>query len=201
MDRRQQKTRTAIFRAFTDLLTRKSYARITVSEIIAAADVGRSTFYSHFETKDALLEELCRDLFGHIIRSEGQICTEAAEYTPEPPDYEPVTDDYRGLIAHLLYHITNRREAFLSLLRSDSQLFFLHYLQEHLSPRLVETWLSEGRRAPDVPPDYLRHHFAAALVATIQWWIGGGMEQTPEVVADYFAAVMNPLLQYTRTEE
>lgn len=48
--------------------------------------------------------------------------------------------------------------------------------------------LAERRAAgADVPPDYLRHHFAAALVATIQWWIGGGVEQTPEVVADYFA--------------
>ena len=34
MDRRQQKTRTAIFRAFTTLLDRRSYGSITVQDII-----------------------------------------------------------------------------------------------------------------------------------------------------------------------
>ena len=66
MDRRQKKTRTSIFNAFIMLLSQQNYNRITVQEIIDKANVGRSTFYAHFETKDDLLKALCEELFGHI---------------------------------------------------------------------------------------------------------------------------------------
>ena len=52
MDRRVKKSRAAIHQAFISLLNQKSYESITVQEIIDLADVGRSTFYSHFETKE-----------------------------------------------------------------------------------------------------------------------------------------------------
>ena len=56
MDRRVKKSRAAIYQAFLTLLNQKSYESLTVQEIIDLADVGRSTFYAHFETKEALLE-------------------------------------------------------------------------------------------------------------------------------------------------
>lgn len=44
MDRRQQKTRAAIFEAFTELLAVKSYNKITVQEIIEKPISGAALF-------------------------------------------------------------------------------------------------------------------------------------------------------------
>ena len=67
MDRRQRKSRKAIFDAFTTLLRTKRYEQITVQDIIDAADISRSTFYAHFESKDRLLKAMCSDIFDHIF--------------------------------------------------------------------------------------------------------------------------------------
>jgi AcrR family transcriptional regulator len=51
-------TRSNIVRAAARLWASKGYDATTVDEICAAAGIGRSTYYHHFESKDQLLGEL-----------------------------------------------------------------------------------------------------------------------------------------------
>jgi AcrR family transcriptional regulator len=55
MDRRTRKTQSAIYSAFVSLIVERGYDAISVQQIIDEADVGRTTFYSHFRSKDDLL--------------------------------------------------------------------------------------------------------------------------------------------------
>jgi len=54
-DRRVLRTREQLDAAFVDLLHRRSYANIRVSDIARKAGVGRATFYAHYASKDDLL--------------------------------------------------------------------------------------------------------------------------------------------------
>ena len=53
-DRRVQRTRQLIRAAFRALLKEKGYEALTVQDIIDRANIGRATFYAHFENKDEL---------------------------------------------------------------------------------------------------------------------------------------------------
>jgi AcrR family transcriptional regulator len=55
MDRRRRKTREAILQAFVRLFFERGYDAVTMEAVAAAADVGRSTLYTHFRRKEELL--------------------------------------------------------------------------------------------------------------------------------------------------
>jgi AcrR family transcriptional regulator len=81
-DRRIQKTKRILSEAMLGLILEKGYEAITVQEIIDKANVGRSTFYSHYENKEQLLlagpENLGVKLFagiepGHAVSKGGKL--------------------------------------------------------------------------------------------------------------------------------
>ena len=55
MDRRVRKTQAALYSAFVSLIVERGFDAISVQDIIDAADVGRTTFYAHFKSKNELL--------------------------------------------------------------------------------------------------------------------------------------------------
>jgi AcrR family transcriptional regulator len=54
-DKRIERTRQALRNAFFELVLSQPYSRIKIADIIAKAEVGRSTFYEHYKNKDDLL--------------------------------------------------------------------------------------------------------------------------------------------------
>jgi len=50
-DRRVRRTREALHKALMSLALEKEYDAITVQEVLDRADIGRSTFYMHFQSK------------------------------------------------------------------------------------------------------------------------------------------------------
>lgn len=186
MDRRQKRTRDAIFKAFSGLLAQKSYDKITVQEIIDAANVGRTTFYAHFEAKDCLLKELCAELFDHIMRSAAD-CTHthgpyAGGGAPEP------------VFCHLLQHLQENDKNILGLLSCENSELFLRYFKDSLNQLLssqIVDWVKHGPR--QIPQDFLSNHISSAFVDMVQWWLRGGRKQPPEQLAEYFEAVIKPI--------
>jgi AcrR family transcriptional regulator len=65
-DRRVRRTRDAVRRALMALMLEKGYEAVTVADIIERADIGRSTFYTHFADKQHVLYAGLDELAGFL---------------------------------------------------------------------------------------------------------------------------------------
>jgi len=187
MDRRQKKTRTAIFDAFASLLAEKQYHQISVQEIIDRADIGRSTFYAHFETKDYLLKDLCEELFGHIV--------DTAMGLPKGDYHCSFNGESESVFLHLLRHLQENDSNILGLLSSQNNEIFLRYFKSNLKELIKKQYIDKRSfKATELPQDYLVNHISATFVETVEWWISYGMNESPELINEYFLAVTEPIL-------
>ena len=179
MDRRQRKTRNAIHAAFTALLSEKSYSEISVQDIIEGANVGRTTFYAHFETKDYLLRDLCTNLFTHIIGAGGDVSCS-------------LSDD--SVFLHLLRHLQKNDGGILDLLSSQNNEIFLRYFKGELKKLILSNQAGISSKNTALPEDYLVNHIASSFVETVYWWTSRGMRESAETINGYFLASISHLL-------
>jgi AcrR family transcriptional regulator len=81
---RRPKTYEAVLSATTKLLEHTSLSEMTVAQILAAADVGRTSFYEHFSSKEDVLVKLLGAIAAEVseglepIRSRGERPVEEA---------------------------------------------------------------------------------------------------------------------------
>ncbi len=179
MDRRQRKTREAIFNAFIELLSKKDYSRITVGEIIEKADVGRATFYAHFETKDYLLKELCHELFCHLFDEMGENNANHRHiFSCDAPN---------SVFLHLTQHLQKNDNNILKLLSSRNNDLFLQYFKENLKILVTDRLcLFDSEKSNSLPESYRVELISCAFVETVRWWTQNGMKQSPEAITEYF---------------
>ena len=174
MDRRKKKTRQAVYDAFTHLLETKSYSAITVQEIIDEADIGRSTFYSHFETKDDLLKALCTEIFDHVF---------SENLTREKThDFSTSERDLQGEITHILYHLKDNHRYIGRILSSESGEMFMRYFKEYLE-QVFEGELEKIKT--DIPKGYMLNHMVCDFAETVRWWMKND-SYSPEEISRFF---------------
>lgn len=161
VDRRVERTRHALFQAFEHLLlvARRRRRDITAAAIAAHANVGRSTFYEHFASADALLLE--------AIRTPLTALADAAAGQGDP---ERVT----RVMSHFWENRANARE----ILSGQLELRLARLLGEMIAERLATAGFE-----PALPLPIAVTQLAAAALAPLRSWLTAEAPCSPEALA------------------
>ncbi len=179
MDRRQKKTQKAIFLAFTQLLEEKRYVVLTASDIIERADIGRSTFYMHFATKEHVLRALCQHIAEHIFwatATESKASSAAAK-----------VEDMHTRIVYIFRRAQEKSAEIHGIVSSEGEEVFTSSFKEYLYALFAECKVSMPK---NVPSDYGKQHFAQSFCSALKWWITTSPQYSAEEMAGFFMSVM-----------
>jgi AcrR family transcriptional regulator len=181
-DRRINRTRETLFQALSELMLEKRYDNITVQDIIDRANVGRSTFYAHFQDK----EDLATNNFVHILDS----LTGAMEVDNlNPHNFLPGRD--------LFEHIREHYSVFKTLTSGHGLELFFEKGQDYWSKRVAErlqAMLPVGQETR-VPIPILAQYIAGTFVTLLKWWVDNKMPYTSDRMAEIVEQLVTPSVQ------
>lgn len=162
MDRRAAKTRNALVDAMVALVKLRGFDALKLSEILAEAGVGRSTFYGHYEGKDAFLVSSFVDMIARTDQGEVQhFGMDAVGLLPTAP---------------LLHHVAEYREFAVSLAQSAAFDATMAAGEEKLRAVALHRL---ARKYPAMSPEERSRaavFAASAFIGLVRWWIRRGVD-------------------------
>ncbi|PAB59038.1 hypothetical protein CCE28_12710 [Anaeromicrobium sediminis] len=183
LDRRSQRTRKLIFEAFNELLAKNQYSKITVQSIIHRANIGRTTFYSHFQTKDELLYESCKMIFEHVFAE--KVLVEATH------DFSQ-SSDFKDYITHILYHLKDNKKIIKSMLKFEDSGVFMNSFKEYIHKYFSNVIQPVNTNNIDI--DFINNHIVSSFIQAIRWWFHHNLKESPEKVANSYIYMINHLI-------
>jgi AcrR family transcriptional regulator len=168
MDRRVARTRALLQDALVALIPELGYAAITVENICEKANVGRSTFYTHYVGKDdlrsATIDAHLRSLTHRRVSAEPE--TSGRLFAFSLP---------------MLEHAHAFRALHHALLSSSGET--IHDEMRERVRRAVRSELVEKRAgATDVPVEFAVQYISGAFLALLAWWIAADITLSPAQV-------------------
>lgn len=159
LDRRIRRTRQLLRDALFQLIIERGYENIAILDITEQANLGRTTFYLHYQDKDGLLKASLRGLLQEL---QGQV-------EPIPGENCP----YYVRCIRIFEHVDQRRPLYQALLKETGPVNIGNMLRDYFA-ELFGRYLFEERNnlcTPVERTDLIAAHAAGSLFGLISWWL------------------------------
>ena len=175
-DRRARRTRLALQNALHSLLTEDGWDGINVQKLCERADVGRSTFYLHFQNKEELLASGLTDL-RNSLRERASAGA-------------PGTLPFARLLIELIHEQHKLFRAVIGgrsghIVRTRFRELVAQLIEEDISYVAAAGWRRDGGV----------RYIAGALVELLAWWIEAGERQAPDEIERHFRQLTAPVIE------
>lgn len=186
-DRRVQRTQQLLEAALLSLIKEKDFDSVSVQEIIDRANVGRATFYAHYDSK----EDLLASGFQGLQESLKERQREALSRT------RTVDERLFAFSYHLLAHANEHREIFPAMVSQRGGAMIQHLLRQILVNVVREDVKAMGARpgGAKVPEEVTVQFIAGGLFGLLVWWMGTKMRLSVEEVNSLFRRLAVPAVK------
>jgi AcrR family transcriptional regulator len=178
-DRRSRRSQQALIEALIDLMASKPYDSISIKEIVDRANVGRSTFYAHYQTKDDLVKSGFERLLDETVKN-----------IVLDKNNQDLNVDVTGVFQHAAGHYPIYKTLMWGtgyrILTIDEHNVF----SEKLTQRLTLLFMDASKI--DVPMDVLGVFFSGNLLILLRWWLDNKMPYPPEKMNELFQKLVMP---------
>lgn len=185
-DRRVQKTRQVLYEAFDALIVEKNFDAIAVRELLERANVGRSTFYTHYSGKEQLLDGRIHDVIGP---PDSASPADAAEW------HERILSFSLPILNHIDRH---RRTVKRAMDRRGKAVLHGHLrraVAEAIEEALPLDRQGRSELSNGMPRELLVQYLSSTFVLVLTWWLERGSDLTPSDVDGLLRALALPALR------
>ncbi len=184
LDRRVERTRKLLHETLMSLIQEKGYEKITVQDILDRANLGRSTFYSHYRHKD----ELFLSGFDHLrtMLEEQHQSLMAVKSSGKSTDF--------NLSLELFRHAHENHGHYKAMIGKQSGQMIMRQAHKYLTD-LVKAHLSgvmKNRKSTPVPTDLAAHWIVSSFLSLATWWLDRNMPYSAEKMDEIFRKLTFP---------
>jgi len=185
-DRRVERTQQLIRAAFRSLLEEKGYEALTVQEIIDRANIGRATFYAHFDSKDELFASGFDELRTSLKMRQRTAMAQGGD----------INDRVFAFSHELFVHVNEYRHVFHAMIGKQSGVVVQRLLHKLLIDLVREDvkLATEGGTPSAITIDAGAQFIAGGLFGLLVWWLNAKPRLSAEEVNGLFRKLAMPAL-------
>ena len=176
-DRRVQRTRAVLQKALIELISERGYDAITIQDIVDRANVGRTTFYLHYSSKNELFMS-CHEAIVSEFRI-GSLHPLSREELLSPEAPMGMTSAYQ--------HLEDARAPLYAIFHGKDSLLILRRIRDWGAQEIeANLYAAFAEAGSTIPFKVLANYLAGAQIALVQWWLDKRQPHTFEYLAQTF---------------
>lgn len=156
MDKRIEKSRSALKGAVLELASRREFSSITIADIVRQADIGYPTFFRHYASKEELLADTSDSMVAELI----EIILPAL-----------LEGDTAAASSRICEYVHERRSLCRALLTSSAEGSVRRQLMQRASEQADAL---EAAQPSGLPAGLALNYTVGAMLSLMAWWLEQG---------------------------